>query len=89
MAISPPPHDRDLLPGSDGVIFRQRAQSADLVHLFCAHQGDLRKRLGSSLEKVVEGGMFWVSWPKKSSRFFIDLTEDDLRTELCPWALST
>ncbi|MEM7740761.1 MAG: DUF3052 family protein [Pseudomonadota bacterium] len=84
LAINPPPHYRDLLPGSEGVIFRQRAKSADLVHLFCAHQGDLRKRLSGSLDKVVEGGMIWVSWPKKSSPLFIDLTENDLRAEILP-----
>ncbi len=84
LPINPPPHYRDLLPGSDGVIFRQRAQQADVVHLFCAHRADLSKRLSKALAKVAEGGMLWISWPKKSSGLFQDLTEDDLRTAVLP-----
>ncbi|MEO1042686.1 MAG: DUF3052 domain-containing protein [Pseudomonadota bacterium] len=84
LPVNPPSHYRDLLPDSDGVTFRQRAKSADLVHLFCANKTDLRKRLPAILGKVAEGGMIWVSWPKKSSPLFIDLTEDDLRAEILP-----
>ena len=29
-------------------------------------------------------GMLWVSWPKKSSGQFVDLTEDGVRAVLLP-----
>ena len=32
-----------------------------------------------ALKYVDTGGMLWISWPKKSSSLFVDLTEDDLR----------
>ncbi|MEO1172009.1 MAG: hypothetical protein AAFX94_08145, partial [Myxococcota bacterium] len=35
-------------------------------------------------KNVKEGGSFWVSWPKKSSPLFVDLTEDQLREVFLP-----
>ena len=34
--------------------------------------------------ELAPGGMIWVSWPKKASKLFIDLTEDGLREVLLP-----
>ncbi|MEM9284311.1 MAG: DUF3052 domain-containing protein [Pseudomonadota bacterium] len=84
LPINPPAHYRELLPDSDEVVFRRRSKEADVVHLFCAHRTDLRKKLETALGKVAAGGMIWISWPKKSSSLFKDLTEDDLRTAILP-----
>jgi hypothetical protein len=47
-----------------------------------------RKRLEALLPKILgalgEGGMLWVSWPKKSSGVETDLTEDVLREVALP-----
>ena len=39
---------------------------------------------GPALAAVRPGGMLWVSWPKKASPLFRDLTEDGLREILLP-----
>ena len=57
---------------------------ADIVHLFCANRKDLEAGFEAALEQVLTRGMLWVSWPKKSSKLFIDVTEDDLRTVILP-----
>ena len=33
---------------------------------------------------AAQGAALWVSWPKKASKLFIDLTEDGLREVLLP-----
>ena len=37
-----------------------------------------------ALRSVKDGGMIWVSWPKKSSPLYIDLTEQDFRDHILP-----
>lgn len=84
LTISAPTHYAELVDGVEGVRFMKRAQSADVVHLFCANRRALDQRFESALSKVAKGGMLWVSWPKKSSPMFRDLTEDQLREVLLP-----
>ncbi|MEO1541034.1 MAG: DUF3052 domain-containing protein [Pseudomonadota bacterium] len=57
---------------------------AEVVHLFCADISVLEREGVAALDSVAEGGMLWISWPKKSSKLFIDLTEDDLRRVMLP-----
>ncbi|MEM9234854.1 MAG: DUF3052 domain-containing protein [Pseudomonadota bacterium] len=84
LSISAPAHYPDLVEGAEEVAFRKRATQADVVHLFCRRRRDLETKIESALDKVAEGGMLWVSWPKNSSPLFKDLTEDDLRTIILP-----
>lgn len=84
LAIGAPAHYDSLVEGAEGVTFRKRATSADVVHLFCPDRKTLEGKLESALAKVAEGGMLWVSWPKKSSPLFKDLTEDHLREIILP-----
>ena len=37
-----------------------------------------------ALSLVTDGGMLWISWPKKSSPRFRDLTEDGIRESVLP-----
>lgn len=79
-----PPQYAALVAGASGVRFMTRARSADVVHLFCRNRAALQKRLDKALACVTPGGMLWVSWPKKSSSLYIDLTEGDLREQILP-----
>tara|TARA_B100001179_G_C18519862_1_gene372285 strand:- start:176 stop:580 length:405 start_codon:yes stop_codon:yes gene_type:complete len=83
LPINPPSHYHELIDGAEGVEFVS-AGPAEMVHLFCANRGELEASVGLALGQVVEGGMLWISWPKKSSKLFVDLTEDDLRTLVLP-----
>ncbi|MEM6639831.1 MAG: DUF3052 domain-containing protein [Pseudomonadota bacterium] len=82
--ISPPEHYAALVAGAEGVRFQKSSTQADVVHLFCRRRADLERRYARALASLVEGGMLWVSWPKKSSDLFKDLTEDDIRRILLP-----
>ncbi|MEM1092454.1 MAG: DUF3052 domain-containing protein [Pseudomonadota bacterium] len=84
LVLGAPDHYDELLAGAEGVRFMKRAKSADVVHLFCRRRADLTRRIDAALGKVAPGGMLWLSWPKKSSPLFRDLTEDELRRVVLP-----
>lgn len=56
----------------------------DLVHLFALDEAHLARRLPAALGAAADGGAVWLSWPKKSSPSFRDLTEDGLRRHVLP-----
>jgi len=82
--IGAPPHYPELMAGVTGVRFMQRAKTADVVHLFCPNRASFDRQIERALDRVAPGGMLWVSWPKKSSTLFVDLTEDQLRDVILP-----
>lgn len=84
LTIRPPGNYADLVAGAEDVRFMTRAKHADVVHLFCRTRRELDQRVESALARVTDGGMLWVSWPKKSSALFRDLTEDQLREVILP-----
>jgi hypothetical protein len=84
LPIKAPMDYETLVGGAEEVRFLKRAGAADLVHLFCTDRQALDANIERALGYVAEKGMLWVSWPKKSSKRFRDLTEDDLRTVILP-----
>jgi len=71
-------------PLPPGAVVDADAAVADLVHLFVSDRDGLERGAASALASVRPGGMLWVSWPKKTSPLFRDLTEDGLREVLLP-----
>lgn len=67
-----------------GAVVDAAAAQADLVHLFVRDRAELEREAAPALAAVRPGGMLWVSWPKKTSPLFHDLTEDGLRVVLLP-----
>lgn len=59
----------------------------DFLHLFCRQTSDLEAGLAGVFEHLAAGGMIWVSWPKKSSKLWRDITEDDVRRVCLPMGL--
>ena len=59
----------------------------DLVVLFCQDTAALKKSLATVSKKLHADGSLWISWPKKSSRLFVDLTEDGIRAMVLPTGL--
>lgn len=82
--LGAPEHYPELVAGCDDVRFLKSSKAADVVHLFCRRRLDLERRHGRALASLVDGGMLWVSWPKKSSPLFRDLTEGGVRAVLLP-----
>jgi hypothetical protein len=56
----------------------------DILHLFCRTESVLVDGLPRLLKHMAQGGMIWVSWPKKSSKLWQDLTEDGIRSTALP-----
>jgi hypothetical protein len=40
---------------------------------------ELVKNINDLKEQIVQSGMIWISWPKKSSKVETDITEDVIR----------
>ena len=83
LPVNAPEHYSDLVADAEGVDYVDTG-SADIVHLFCAERADLNSGFEAALSHVADTGMLWVSWPKKSSKLFVDLTEDQLREIILP-----
>lgn len=84
MAMNPPAHYPDLIQGAEDVIQVPPPGPADLVHFFCLNRAILETELATALGYTAPGGMLWLSWPKKSSPLFQDVTEDTLRQVILP-----
>ena len=61
--------------------------SASIVHLFVGDRAALQAVATETATTLPTGAALWVSWPKKASPRFIDLTEDGLREILLPTGL--
>ncbi len=63
------------------------AASNDLVVLFCKDLAALKKSLPATSKKLHANGSLWISWPKKTSKLYVDLSEDGIRTLALPTGL--
>lgn len=57
------------------------------IHVFVRTTAELEAVLPTLEPRLTEGGMIWVSWPKKTSAMFVDLTEDGIRAIALPMGL--
>ncbi len=85
-ALDPPANYRKLLaPLPTGVSFVEKATAgATFVHLFVAERPVLEKELKRLRGALADAGVFWISWPKKSSGVKTDITEDVIREACLP-----
>jgi len=51
----------------------------DLVHFFTKSGSELHRVLPGLKREIVQNGIIWVSWPKKSAKVVCDITEQDVR----------
>ena len=84
LPLNAPIDYQQLVDGAEGVTFLTTISEAEIVHLFCADRSTLEQAYKGALSLVGQGGMLWVSWPKKSSSMFKDLTEDTIRETILP-----
>jgi hypothetical protein len=61
--------------------------ATSLIILFCKDAATLRQQIGPTSAKLAADGSLWIGWPKKSSKLFIDLTEDTIRDVVLPMEL--
>lgn len=62
-------------------------ETSGLVVLFCKDVAALKKSLPVVSKKLHADGSLWISWPKKTSKLFVDLTEDGIRAVALPAGL--
>jgi hypothetical protein len=89
IVIAPPP-DYATLTGGAAIGQRTAAPTVgafDFIHLFVGDAATLARKLPKLEPRLAPGGMVWVSWPKKSSKLFVDLTEDGIRKVCLPMGL--
>ncbi len=89
--IAAPPHYGDLIAGAPaGATIKHfkrppaKPGAYDLVHVFCERTASLATFLPAAVAAVATGGALWISWPKKSSPRFVDLTENGIRDLVLP-----
>ena len=63
------------------------ATSNKLVVLFCKDTATLKKTLPAVSKNLHADGSLWISWPKKTSALFVDLTEGGIRAIALPTGL--
>lgn len=75
--LNPPPGYLDGLTLPEGVDLANKAEGAfDLVHLFVSNTEELRSLAPSAIQAVKRDGVFWISYPKQTSRVKTDITRD-------------
>jgi len=89
IAIAPPANYAEL---TDGAAITPKkttptSGSVDFIHLFVHDVASLARDLPKLEPRLADGGMIWVSWPKKTSKLFVDLTEDGIRKICLPLGL--
>lgn len=68
-----------------GVCFTGRlAADTDMAHVFATARKDLVRHLASLRKGLRPEAKVWVSWPKKASRVYTDITEDAIREVALP-----
>ena len=67
----------DLPPGAN---IRKGLKAEEMLCIvFVADRAALEKQIAVAAKKLHRNGSLWISWPKKSSKLFKDLTEDGIR----------
>ena len=74
---SPTGYIDELVPLPEDVTLETKLKGEfDLIHLFVQDSNELERLFPSALKSLIGGGVFWVSYPKKSSKTETDLTRD-------------
>ena len=64
------PDDLDMTAGK---------QKKDLIHFFTKDEKELKHQLPKLKNEIVQSGIIWVSWPKKSAKVVSDVSENLVR----------
>jgi len=89
IAIAPPANYAELTDNA-AITPRKSAPatgSFGFIHFFVSNEAALARDLPKLETRLAQGGMLWVSWPKKTSKLFVDLTEDGIRRLCLPMGL--
>ena len=75
-------------PLPEGVdVSDQLKGEVEMCHLFTASRAELDHLVRICMSEIIQDGMIWVSWPKKSSGVPSEVTEDTVREVALPLGL--
>jgi hypothetical protein len=89
VALGAPPGYRQILgelPAGAKITTKLRPSNA-FIHLFVRRREALSTELVRCRAQLVDEGMIWVSWPKRSSGIETDVIEDTIRALALPLGL--
>lgn len=69
----------DPLPKGVTVVNKLAKDPVDFVHFFTNNINEFEARIPELQSQIVQNGMIWISWHKKSSKLNSELTEDIIR----------
>jgi len=68
-----------LSPLPEGATIKPKSDEVDFIHLFVKEKKVFEKEFLKHKKLLRNDGMFWISWPKKSSKVLSDLDETIIR----------
>jgi len=83
----PPAYRESLIADSGAELSDALAPELAFVQLFVTERAALARELPRAMKSLVDRGMIWVSWPKRTSRVPTDVTEDVVREVALPLGL--
>jgi hypothetical protein len=80
LVLNPPREYIDILETvPDNLNFSEHPEDkVDFVHLFIKNQSELNQYIDTALEAIKYDGLFWISYPKGSSKVQTDVNRDIL-----------
>lgn len=80
MTVNAPAHYFSLLEDMPEVReANNKKKLKDFIHFFPKNEKELSKLLPELRAQMEQGGMIWVSWPKKTSKVISDVNEHTIR----------
>ena len=79
LLVAPPPDIDGLLAGAPAFQRLARLAPFDFALAFVTTRSALVRELDRLQAKLVDAGMIWIAWPKKSSGVTTDLSEERVR----------
>ena len=79
VALNAPPNLDSLLAGAPDLQRLTRVASFECALAFAASERTLSAHFSKLAPKLLDAGMIWIAWPKKSSGVATELTEDVVR----------
>jgi hypothetical protein len=77
---APPDYFTWIYPLPEKIVFKSKLiGQLDFIHLFVTNRESFQSAYLNAKSCLVNNGMLWVSWPKKSSKIDTDLDENTIR----------
>jgi hypothetical protein len=88
LVVDAPAHLDELLADApEGLVRLARVATFDVAWIFVTRKPDLARHAARLLPHLADGGMMWVSRPKRASGVATDMTEDEVRAVVLPQGL--